>query len=74
MATKNMAVVVCAKCKHRNYIHPAKLLRAIKSDVRAKACAENGKKGGRPKGSGKKPVAATATIAATKINVQKQLL
>lgn len=65
MATKNMAVVVCAKCKHRNYVHPAKLMRQIGSKKRSAASVANGKKGGRPKGSGKKQlVAATAAASA----------
>ena len=55
MATKNMAVVVCANCKHRNYVHPAKLMRAIHSDKRAQQARLNGSKGGRPKGSKTRP-------------------
>ena len=42
-------MVVCPNCGAE--INPGALLRSIESEDRKKASRENGKKGGRPKGS-----------------------
>ncbi len=56
------------KCVTHGEINPAKLLGSIKTDKKAKASRENGKRGGRPKGSKNKVSAGfmTATIKKTK--------
>lgn len=44
------------KCPHcKKEINAGQLLRAIKSEARAEASRENGRKGGRPVGSKKPP-------------------